>query len=295
MATRTTKKPPAEALAAPVAPPKPPAVGLTQDVLNDLRRPFTAAAVKFKPQAVSKSSDKALATFYVDARLVAERLNYVVGPANWTNQPRVVFEDNPQAHQAFQFPVECALTVFGVTKVDVGVYMQGAKADDKAIKSAYSDSLKRAGVMFGIGAYLYALPKQWFDYDRERKQWKNEAAIRKAYEAACAKLGLGDPIDHGDLVDHEVEPEPVEEVAPAAPAPEPAEETGTKRDGRIHVTDKEQIVGMVSLAREAGFTDDQIQTVLANERKETGGHYRKKWLTEQLQELNAAIAEKAAA
>ena len=290
--TTRAKKPPAEALAE--APQAERPTSLTPGVLADLRRPFTAAAVKFKPQAVSKSSDKALATFYIDARLAAERLNYVVGAENWSNAPRVLFEADPQAHAAFYFPVEQALTVFGVTKVDVGVYTNGNKPDDKASKSSYSDSLKRAAVMFGIGAYLYALPKQWFDYDRERKQWKNEAAIRRAYEQAVAKLGIGDPIDHGDLVDHETEP--VEEATPppaAADAPDPA--AGVKRDGRIHVTDKAQIVAMVNLAYEAGFTPEEVQKVLDNERQATGGHYRKKWLTEQLQELNAAIAEKAAA
>ena len=70
MATRTTtKKPPAEALAE--APGRPDA--LTPDVLADLRRPFTVDAIRFKPKVAKKDNSAAMATFYIDARLAAER------------------------------------------------------------------------------------------------------------------------------------------------------------------------------------------------------------------------------
>ena len=62
--------------------------------------------------------------------------------------------------------VECTLTVCGVSKTDVGT--SGESAD--AAKAAYSDALKRAAVKFGIGRYLYALPKQWVNYDEQKKQ-----------------------------------------------------------------------------------------------------------------------------
>lgn len=277
---------------------RPRPTALTPEVVRELRRPFTAAAVKFKPQAVSKDGTKALATFYVDARLVMERLNHVVGPENWTNEPTVLFESNPQAHQAFQFPVQQALTVFGVRKVDVGVYMQGSTADDKAIKSAYSDSLKRAAVMFGIGAYLYALPKQWFDFERgpngKGGKWKNEAAIRKAYEGMIAKLGIGAPIDHGDLEDHETEP--AEDPAPAEPGAA-RRETKPKPAGEVKadfVSDKAEVDRMVALAKAAGYSKEDVVRICKNEHDAHGG-YRKVWLVEQLQHLNQVIAEKAAA
>lgn len=48
--------------------------------------------------------------------------------------------------------IECALTVLGVTKHDVGTI---SLADQ--MKGAHSDALKRAAVKFGIGAYLYDL------------------------------------------------------------------------------------------------------------------------------------------
>ena len=296
MATRTTKKPPAEALAeAPAGRPE----SLTPDVLADLRRPFTVEAIRFKPQVVKDTN--AMATFYIDARLAAERLNTVVGPEHWEESYRTLVDGSIMP--GHYFPVECTLTVFGITKADVGVYQKNA-VDSMAWKSAYSDALKRAAVKFGIGVYLYGLPNVWAEIKVGRNgkaQGFSDAGERKlrgAYTQMLKQLEgrFGVPMDHGDLYDPEHEPEPVEEVAPAPPAPaDPPAEPAVKRDGRIHVTDKAQIVGLVNLAREAGLTNDVIDKVLANEREETGGHYRKKWLTEQLQELNAAIAAKAAA
>ena len=302
MAARTTtKKPPAEALAE--APGRPDA--LTPDVLADLRRPFTVDAIRFKPQVVKDSN--AMATFYIDARLAAERLNTVVGPEHWEETYRTLVDGSIMPGHFF--PVECTLTVFGISKADVGVYQKNA-VDSMAWKSAYSDALKRAAVKFGIGVYLYGLPNVWAEIKIGRNgkaQGFSDAGERKlrgAYTQILKQIEgrFGVPMDHGDLYDPEHDA-PVDE-SPAEPAPVPAPpadlgqgEPGStpKRDGRIHVTDKQQIVNLVALAREAGLANDVIDKVLANERAETGGHYRKKWLTEQLQELNAAIGAKAAA
>ncbi len=40
----------------------------------------------------------------------------------------------------------------------------------KARKGTISDGLKRAGVLWGIGRYLYRLPKVWVDFDAEHKK-----------------------------------------------------------------------------------------------------------------------------
>lgn len=85
---------------------------------------------------------------YLDARQVAERLDQCVKPWNWEDTYRVVtltLDDGKQVHG-----VECSLTVFGVTKTDVGV----ASAYDQ-LKGAWSDAFKRAAVKHGIGRFLY--------------------------------------------------------------------------------------------------------------------------------------------
>ena len=46
--------------------------------IRELKRPFTPAAIRMKPQSITKNEPKkGLVTFYVDARLVSERLTTV--------------------------------------------------------------------------------------------------------------------------------------------------------------------------------------------------------------------------
>jgi hypothetical protein len=274
---------PVEALAAAAGIQLVPTSRLAPGMLADLRRPFTAAAVKFKPQSVSKTSDRALASFYIDARLAAERLNHVVGADNWSPAFRpVMAETNAQAWMACFFPVECTLTVLGVPKADVGVYTNGSKPDEKAVKSAYSDALKRAAVQFGVGAYLYALPKQWFPFNRQEKRWLNEAAIRKAYEKMIEPFGQ--PIDHGDLSDPELEdhdePEP---AGKPVPAPEP-----------VAMASKHDFDGMCMLAKNVGIPREDLATICKTEKDAHGG-YRQVWLDEQLDYLNKRSESQASA
>jgi hypothetical protein len=179
---------------------------------NELARPFTVNAVKFKPQTVTKDQTKAMATFHVDARLVAARLNAIVGADGWHDTYRVLFEMDARSHASFHFPVECALTVLGVTKTDVGVHALAAP-DGNAVKSAYSDALKRAAVKFGVGAYLYALPKVWAQtktYQASGGQTKvngfspaGETEIKKMYDKwlRSPQNVWGDALDHGDVGD----------------------------------------------------------------------------------------------
>lgn len=129
------------------------------EVQRALAEPFPAAAISWKAQAVSKSGDRALAVAYIDARDVMDRLDEAVGPQGWSDSYRVVTVAGESA-------VECTLTVLGVSKTDVGT--PGDSAD--RAKGAYSDAFKRAAVRFGIGRYLYRLPKAWVGYDPVRRQ-----------------------------------------------------------------------------------------------------------------------------
>lgn len=122
--------------------------------MKTLRDPFPTNTIKVKPQSVTQDQSKGLVTYYVDARIVAERLNEVVGSDQWSDEYRVI--SGPQEGT----PVECRLTVNGVTKADVGQVKPG-ELDEKSWKSAYSDAFKRAAVKFGVGAYLYESPNVW--------------------------------------------------------------------------------------------------------------------------------------
>src|SRR5262249_52993764 len=120
-----------------------------------LSAPFDASEVKFKPAAVSGS--RALALAYVDARAIEDRLGAVCGVAGWQDSYRVLPDG----------AVVCRLRLrIGeqwITKVDVGS-PSGQGDSVHPTKAAFSDALKRAAVKFGVGRYLYRLPRQWCDY-----------------------------------------------------------------------------------------------------------------------------------
>jgi hypothetical protein len=139
-----------------------PAPDEVKAVTAALAVPFDPAQVKFKPQSVK--GNRALAMAYVDARLVQDRLDEVLGVEGWQDEYQLLPDGS----------VMCRLTInLGgrwVTKMDVGGPSEQPDGGDR-LKAAFSDSLKRAAVKFGIGRYLYRLPAQWADYDPVKKHF----------------------------------------------------------------------------------------------------------------------------
>ena len=93
----------------------------------------------------------ALVVAYADARDVAEWLDMATG-GDWSTDYSI-----PQ-RAPHDRALECRLTVCGVTRVDVGETTADHNGDWSA-KDLHSDAFKRAAVMFGVGAFLYRLPK----------------------------------------------------------------------------------------------------------------------------------------
>lgn len=161
-----------------------------------LRRPFTAAAVKFKVQSTWPKDNPTggLVVAYIDARLVVERLNLVC-PHLWVD------EYEPAGNGLM-----CKLTVDGLTRRDVG------EGQGKAL---FSDALKRAAVKFGVGVSLYAIPQSFIGVqDGSAKPKRSnkgptlvltesgEKAIRARYQSWLEHVGIqsfGRPLDHGDV------------------------------------------------------------------------------------------------
>lgn len=181
---------------------------LTRAQLTELGRPFALHDVRYKVLTRKGKDGKAGAVFYMDSRLVAERLNHVVGPENWYDAYTPLLKTGPEM-AAHYFPVECRLTVLGIEKVDVGVY-QRDKPDDLAWKSAYSDAFKRVAVKFRVGAYLYAIPKlrvpvETYEQNGQEKvkgfTEQGERELKDAYTRWLANENLnvfGDPLSHED-------------------------------------------------------------------------------------------------
>lgn len=134
---------------------------LEDQVQQALAAPFELVEVRWKPQMVSGS--RAMVTAYVDARVVMERLDDVVGMANWQDSYRVL------ACGAVACRLRIRLGSEWISKQDVGGQSEQPDEGDRT-KAAYSDALKRTAVKFGVGRYLYRLPRQWVDYDPQKKQ-----------------------------------------------------------------------------------------------------------------------------
>ena len=127
-----------------------------------LAEPFDPPEVRFKPQVVS--GNRAMAIAYVDARVIQDRLDEVLGVAGWQDEYEVLPDGG----------VVCRLRLHlgdqWVAKMDVGGPSEQPDEGDRR-KAAFSDALKRAAVKFGIGRYLYRLPAQWVDYDPQKRQF----------------------------------------------------------------------------------------------------------------------------
>jgi hypothetical protein len=181
-------------------------------ITEALSAPFDPKDIKFKPQMVK--NNRALAMAYIDARLIQDRLDTVLGVENWEDAYKILPDGS----------VMCRLRIkLGdrwISKTDVGSPSEQPDVGDR-LKAAFSDALKRAAVKFGIGRYLYRLSAQWVDYDPVKKQFTQlpqlpAFAIPKT--AAAAKPAQPAPAS---------EPTPPATTARKAKAPEKVEEPKT--------------------------------------------------------------------
>jgi hypothetical protein len=139
-----------------------------QAIAAALAAPFDPSEVKFKPQAVS--GNRALALPYVDARVIQDRLDDVLGVLGWCDS----YECLPDG------AVVCRLRIRvggeWITKEDVGGQSEQPDEGDRR-KASFSDALKRAAVKFGLGRYLYRQKPQWCDYDPQKRQFVKPPAL----------------------------------------------------------------------------------------------------------------------
>jgi hypothetical protein len=171
------------------------------DIADALAAPFEPGEVKFRAGATNQAKTKALALPYIDARVVQDRLDDVLGAHNW----QASFRDGKGGS------VVCSLClrVGGewIAKEDTGGESEQPDGGDR-VKAAFSDALKRAAVQWGVGRYLYRLPQTWVDYDAQKKQLKEtpklpapKAAPQPKKEAPVAKpQKRGRPTDGAELL-----------------------------------------------------------------------------------------------
>lgn len=167
-------------------------------MLEGLHAEFPREAISWRAQSLTKDGDKAMALAYIDARDVMQRLDKVVGPANW--------QDRYEFHGA---RTVCYLSIRvndeWITKAD-----GAGDSDVEAEKGAISDALKRAAVKWGIGRYLYDLDAPWVpceSYERNGKHyWKRWKAdpwryVNDAPRQSAAEMKRGLASIDDDLLD----------------------------------------------------------------------------------------------
>jgi len=137
-------------------------------IQEGLRALFPEESISWKPQAVS--GNRAMAVAYIDARDVQQRLDDVVGVMGWSDT--YIVRDSGAVICRLSLRIEGEW----VAKEDVGSLSDQPDAGDQ-LKAAFSDALKRAAVKFGIGRYLYSLPKQWVDFDPQKKRFVREPSL----------------------------------------------------------------------------------------------------------------------
>ncbi len=117
----------------------------TDDLLFKLSRPFPTDSIEWRAQRVSKDkmgNNVAMMLAYVTVNTVRDRLDEVMGH-NWQCR-----------HEVFGSKTICHL---GLKLNGEWIWRSDGAGDTayEADKGAISDSLKRAGVCWGIGRHLY--------------------------------------------------------------------------------------------------------------------------------------------
>lgn len=117
-----------------------------------LQAPFGVDEVDFRKQGKVSSNGNQAWVAYVDARAVAARLDEVFGFDGW----QVSYAPGPQSSQTADICCTLVVRVDGewISKSD------GAPPSDiEPVKGGYSDAFRRAGAAYGVGRYLYSVPR----------------------------------------------------------------------------------------------------------------------------------------
>jgi hypothetical protein len=146
-----------------------------------LAAPFESTEIKFKPQTVS--GNRALAVPFVDARVIQDRLDDVLGVMGWQDS----YECLPDGSVVCRLKIR--LGDEWIVKEDVGGQSEQPDEGDRR-KAAFSDALKRAAVKFGIGRYLYRQKPTWVDYDPQKRQFVRQPVLVPMPEQAKAEPRL---------------------------------------------------------------------------------------------------------
>lgn len=119
------------------------------DLLEQLKAPFPADKISWRVGATNADKTKGIALAYIDARDVMRRFDEVCG-MDWQCNYSHVTDKGVVCNIGILIAGEWRWRANGAGETDV-----------EGEKGAMSDAFKRAGVLWGVGRYLYDLPNVW--------------------------------------------------------------------------------------------------------------------------------------
>jgi hypothetical protein len=132
----------------------------TQDaLLKQLKNPFDPKFVKWRIGSTTQDKTKGQAVAYIDAREVRKRFDEVCRIGGW--QDRLI-----PCTDGFICEISVLIDDKWTTKTNAAGYTKV-----EAVKGGASDAFKRAATMFGVGVYLYYLPKIWLPIKQAGKSY----------------------------------------------------------------------------------------------------------------------------
>lgn len=165
---------------------------MLRDLEAELSEPFLPEQISWRVGSTNREKTKGMALAYIDARDVMERLDGVVGIANW----QVEYPDAGN----------------GKTCCRVGLFLDGqwvwksdgaGDTDFEGDKGAFSDAFKRAAVRWGVGRYLYGMKNTWVEIEEAGKSYKikatEQAKLDKAHADQAASLGMSTPSERAAI------------------------------------------------------------------------------------------------
>lgn len=163
---------------------------MSDEIFARLAAPFPVDKVSWRTGATNKKkrqrdtkdqyakATQGIALAYIDSRDLMERLDEVVGSGNWQNR---------YSHAEQKTVCEIGIRIDGEW-----IWKSNGAGDTahEAEKGALSDAFKRAGVMWGVGRYLYDLQSPWVKLDdRENIDHSEMPKLRKLLEASAMPVG----------------------------------------------------------------------------------------------------------
>lgn len=193
------------------------------ELMTSLSASFPESDISWRAGAPSADKSSAVVLPHIDPRLVQARLDETVGPEGW----KVEFREVVAGAKLVSVVCSLALRCDGewVAKEDAAHVSEAVNVlNEFAIKGAYTEAFKRAAVMWGVGRYLYRMPRVRAALD------SNMQPVMTA--AVWEQLGLSAPQASAAQAPAPVATSTVREEAaasaPAAPSKPAAVETVSK-------------------------------------------------------------------